>query len=117
MKDSKRVRLEEMPFYVSMQKVQLATKMSALDLAIRQVGFNANPACCNCGKHDWNAFDLMIEAIDSGNHALEFFQNQKLQAPEVFFSGVQQLTCPSCGMRSGDIHALYNYGGHIYQDP
>ena len=113
MKNSETRKLEDMPFYKSMMKVQAASGLDPLKLILWQLGFKAVPAACTCGKHEWSAFDLMLEAEKSGDHPWEFFRNYSatMAVPQSFRTAKLDtgLTCPECGLRSAEILVDYNY--------
>ena len=113
MKDSKKRNIAEMPFYGSMMQVQTRSGIDPVLLLLWHFGFKATPDSCVCGKHEWSAFDLMLESVATGDHGWDFYRNYSttVKVPDTFRTAVLDsgLTCPSCGVRSGPIEVLYNY--------
>jgi hypothetical protein len=120
MEGSKRLSVEQMPFYKSMNKVQDALKLDHDALILWQLGFKASPASCSCG-HEWSAFDLMLEAVNTGYHSWDFYKtNSNKHAPLGFRSSSALLTCPECGTKSTKLQLNYNYAdqcGHCGHGP
>ena len=99
------VKLESMPFYSSMMTVKDRTGLSIDDLLSNQVGFRANPSHCLCG-HEWNVFDIVIEAVKQSGHDWKFFNEHLTGEFGGFFYREFSLTC-SCGITSHNVGLLY----------
>lgn len=102
------IPIEAMPFFESMKTVQENTGLSNEDLLSNQVGFRAHPSSCICG-HEWNAFDVVIEAVRQSGHEWSFFKSALVGEFGGFFSRRTELTCCRCGVKTSNIDVLYKY--------
>ena len=102
---SAELALEQMPFYESMALVRSQSTLEPDELVLFQLGFKATPESCACG-HAWNAFDLMLEGVQSRRHAWDFFRNPAKHVPLKFRKSEFALTCPRCANQSDQITAL-----------
>jgi hypothetical protein len=113
MENSQKHKIEQMPFYRSMKKVEEESGMEPVRLLLWQFAFKATPAACTCGGHEWSAFDLMLESVATGHHDWDFYRNYSTEVtiPQTFRTGALEsgLLCPACGIRSGRIEVMYNY--------
>ncbi len=101
------IKQEKLWFYKSMSIVKENTGLSDEELLVSQVGFKASPSNCLCG-HEWSAFDIIIEAINSKNHDWDFFKKSLVGEPGGFFYRKMNLTC-TCGIKTENIEVIYKY--------
>jgi hypothetical protein len=96
-----------MSFYPSLKIVHDNTGIEMEELLSNQLGFKANPSSCLCG-HEWNMFDLVIEAVNKSGHGWSFFNTHLIGKFGGFFYREFDMTC-RCGITTKNVGMLYKY--------